>query len=71
MCLKCRHYSVVHIGLMPEEEAAKCDALWKTWCVQNKEVIEKEVIDWLNRNSHVLRILNLGNLPKVVKRKPA
>lgn len=69
MCLKCRSLPALQIGILPEKVAAECDSLWKTWCLQNQESIEKDVMGWLGQNSHVLRIMNLGNLPKTVKKR--
>jgi hypothetical protein len=71
MCIYCRAMGLKNpnvtgltIGLMPIEKVTGigCDELWRTWCDQNREVISKEVEDWLFKNSHVLRIMNLGKL---------
>lgn len=73
MCIQCKALKPLSIGLLPIEKvtATGCDELWKTWCSQNREVIEKEVSQWLKDNTFVLRILDLGNLSKMRKKRPA
>lgn len=62
MCNKCKK-SVVEIGLLPETSAMRgCAKLWQTWCRQNKEIVEKDVISWLYENSQCLRIMGLQAL---------
>jgi hypothetical protein len=62
MCCKCKMPETL-IGLYPENLAAQgCPVFWQTWCAQNAEQVEREVTDWLNRNSHCLRIMGLQAL---------
>ena len=68
MCAKCKK-SPVEIGLKPESWAMKgCATLWQTWCSQNFEAIEADVISWLFENSQSARIMSLKSLfPEVGK----
>lgn len=66
MCLYCKALKPLSIGILPVEKVTGqgCDALWRTWVEQNREVIEKEVLGWLDRRSFVSRIMKLRDLPK-------
>lgn len=59
MCAKCKKPELM-IGLQTEAWAMKgCFKLWQKWCAQNAEETEGIVVDYLNRNSHSLRIMGL------------
>lgn len=71
MCLYCRAMGLknpnvtgLSIGLMPAEKVTGtgCDELWRVWCDQNREVIEKESLDWLEKNSRCITIMKLHAL---------
>ena len=62
MCAKCKYAADV-IGKKKESWAMKgCFKLWQTWCAQNSELIEQDIIGWLYENSHCLRVMALQNL---------